>query len=124
MSKDKDREEFFLRNFNPEFVERAEMEMVNWNTKFPLDLFWRRKFNVPFGSKQHREITAIEQLHDYLEERMLKIADKAEARENEVIEYDEQGNAEVKVDERVEVATESDIDARWDELDEEIREDE
>lgn len=25
-----------------------------WNVKFPFDLTWRRKYNIPFGSKEHK----------------------------------------------------------------------
>lgn len=47
-------------------------DFVNsWNTKFPLDLWWRRKHNVAFMSEHHKSISFLDQLFEWEEERML-----------------------------------------------------
>lgn len=40
--------------------------MFNWNN-FPIDYWWRKKYNVPFGSKAHREMNFIDMLIEYQE---------------------------------------------------------
>lgn len=43
-----------------------------WLTRFPLDLWWRRKHGVSFGSPQHRATSFFDQLHEYREEVLLQ----------------------------------------------------
>lgn len=37
-----------------------------WN-QFFIDYWWRKKYNVPFGSKQHREMSFIDMAIEYKE---------------------------------------------------------
>lgn len=46
--------------------------ILDWNRKFPIDLWWRMKYNIPFGSPKHREISFIDQLIDYEESKLLQ----------------------------------------------------
>lgn len=41
--------------------------ILDWH-RFPLDYWWRRKHNVPFGSQQHRDMNFIDMLVEYREE--------------------------------------------------------
>ena len=41
---------------------------------FPLDYWWRKKYNVPFGSKQHREMSFIDMAIEWREENIVKNA--------------------------------------------------
>lgn len=41
--------------------------ILDWH-QFPLDYWWRRKHNVPFGSQQHRDMNFIDMLVEYREE--------------------------------------------------------
>jgi hypothetical protein len=34
--------------------------VIIWNNKYPLDLWWRKKYNIPFNSEQHRRISLID----------------------------------------------------------------
>lgn len=45
---------------------RISVFIIEW-TKFPIDLWWRKKYNVPFGSKAHREMNFIDMAIDYQE---------------------------------------------------------
>ena len=45
---------------------RVSAFIIEW-TKFPIDLWWRKKYNVPFGSKAHREMNFIDMAIDYQE---------------------------------------------------------
>jgi len=49
-----------LRRKASEFLEQ-------WHS-FPIDYWWRKKYNVPFGSVTHREMNFIDMLIDYQEE--------------------------------------------------------
>ena len=49
-----------------------EAEVLNWNNKFPVDAWWRRKHNVPFMSKAHREISFLDQLFEYYEDKLIE----------------------------------------------------
>lgn len=46
--------------------------MVVWNNRFPLDRWWRRKYNIPYLSGKHRESSFFWQYHEYYEEVIFK----------------------------------------------------
>ncbi len=43
--------------------------ILHWNARYPLDFWWRRKYNVPYGSEKHRAMTHFDMMFDYLETR-------------------------------------------------------
>lgn len=45
-----------------------EEYVYRWAVSFPLDRYWRKKHNVPFGSIQHRDVSFIDQLIEYQED--------------------------------------------------------
>lgn len=45
--------------------------ILEWHD-FPFDYWWRKKYNVPFGSKAHREMNFIDIYTEYQEEALLK----------------------------------------------------
>lgn len=48
-----------------------------WNLKYPYDRWWRKKYGVAFGSKQHREASFIEMVIEFKEDRFFqKLANK------------------------------------------------
>jgi len=51
-------------------------EVINflstWHNNFILDYWWRKKYNVPFGSEQHRNMNFIDMLIEYQEEIEIK----------------------------------------------------
>ena len=44
--------------------------IADWDNRFPLDRWWRCKYNVPYLSKEHRESTFFGQYFEYHEDRM------------------------------------------------------
>lgn len=40
----------------------------DWNTKYPYDRWWRKRYNVPFGSRSHREASFIDMVVEYIED--------------------------------------------------------
>ena len=47
--------------------QKADKFLESWHS-FPIDFWWRKKYNVPFGSKQHREMNFIDMLIEYQED--------------------------------------------------------
>jgi hypothetical protein len=45
-------------------------EIEKWNAKWKYDFWWRRKYNISFGSKQHREVSQIDISFEYFENRL------------------------------------------------------
>lgn len=52
--------------------------LIAWNNSFPLDLWFRQKYNIPFNSSKHREVNFIDVLLEYEEEKLIKEYGKAE----------------------------------------------
>lgn len=46
--------------------------VADWNNRFPLDRWWRKKYNVSFFSPQHRKSTFFGQYYEYHEDRMFE----------------------------------------------------
>ena len=66
-------------------MKRSELiqSVVSWNNRFPLDRWWRIKYNIPFMSPAHRESSFINQLIEFEEDKLfLQIHNK-----NNVEEY-------------------------------------
>lgn len=51
-------------------------EIILWNHKYPIDLFWRRKYKVAFGSKEHLDMTFLDMRIDFEEEIMIMDQDR------------------------------------------------
>lgn len=45
-------------------------EIEKWNGKWKYDFWFRRKYNIPFGSQQHREANQIDISFEYFENRL------------------------------------------------------
>lgn len=57
-----------------------------WNIKYPYDRWWRRKYNVPFGSEQHRNMRIIDMAVQYYEDIFFEKLNKKAQDEEEFIE--------------------------------------
>lgn len=49
------------------FRQSVEMFIFNWHS-FPIDYWWRRKYNVAFGSPAHRAMNFIDMAIEWIEE--------------------------------------------------------
>lgn len=47
---------------------RIRSKILEWNSKYPIDFIWRKKYGVAFGSQEHRQMSFIEMLFDIEEE--------------------------------------------------------
>lgn len=53
-------------------IKSVRQFVLQWNNSFPLDLWWRKKYNIPFNSKSHRQSNFIDQLIEFIEDKMLR----------------------------------------------------
>jgi hypothetical protein len=44
--------------------------IIDWNNNYPFDYFWRKKYNVAFGSQQHLDMCFIDMRIDLLEDKI------------------------------------------------------
>lgn len=93
---------------------RTDIFIFSWH-QFPIDYWWRKKYHVPFGSSQHREMNFIDMWIEYREEVMLN------KQISQSDQYDEEAEDEalgLKDDnKRVVKVTEKEIDEDFENLD-------
>lgn len=41
--------------------------IVEWDNMYPWDLWWRKKYNIPFGSEQHKQQCLVASAMEYIE---------------------------------------------------------
>lgn len=46
--------------------------VTRWNNLFPIDLWYRRRYNIPFNSEKHREVCQIDVYFEWIEYRLLE----------------------------------------------------
>ncbi|WP_291911016.1 hypothetical protein [Chitinophaga sp. CB10] len=55
-------------------LDNLKLYAVKWNSRFPLDKWYRKKYQVGFGTAAHRELCQINILIEFLEEEAFKEA--------------------------------------------------
>lgn len=78
--------------------------ILNWNSLFPFDRRWRKKYNIPFNSPQHRSSDPISIFFDLKEDEVVEdMKKKYFEKEVEREKYKKGGGMfkEVKVEESV-----------------------
>ena len=67
--------------------------ITSWNNSYPIDLWWRKKYNVSFNSEQHRKLNLIDAFIEYQEEKVIsEYMKKLEEDKKNVEEYKMTGN--------------------------------
>jgi hypothetical protein len=61
--------------------------IYEWNTNYPVDRWWRKKYNIAFNSPAHRVSNFIDQLIDYYEDNIFTGLLKKEKEEEDNIFY-------------------------------------
>lgn len=60
--------------------------IADWNNNFPMDKWWRIKYNVPFNSPMHREVSFLSQMFEYFEDRLYKQTTEAPKEDSSLFE--------------------------------------
>lgn len=62
--------------------------LVEWNSEYPFDFWWRSKYKVPFNSPSHRNISYQDMFFDFIENSFFeKVRKGVQNRESEELEY-------------------------------------
>lgn len=78
----------------PHIVEKVDFDIfiVEWNNKFPLDYWYRKKFKIPFNSLEHRSLSLLTIIYEYREDIVIqRQIDKQEQRKLRAENYLETG---------------------------------
>ena len=46
--------------------------LIEWNYKFPIDRWWRQKYSIPLFSPQHLEMSQIDIMMEYVEDKLFQ----------------------------------------------------
>lgn len=106
---EKQREMFPLKN-------RVSAFVIEW-TKFPIDLWWRKKYNIPFGSKAHREMNFIDMAIDYQETLFWNKAVNENPINKEFQEEEDFIDSQLRKDERIVNMSQEEIDEDYENID-------
>ena len=90
--------------------------VFDWHN-FPLDYWWRKKYNVPFGSQQHRDMNFIDMLIEYREEIVINEFKKEYRQKQEEQDNRDLGLAEENSNKKVIHLSQEQIDDDYDNLD-------
>lgn len=63
-------------------IDDVKSFMVQWNNKFPLDYWWRKKHSISFLSEEHKSASFISQLMEYEEEKLYLKQNKVSEEQN------------------------------------------
>jgi hypothetical protein len=93
-------------------AEHLEAQVLRWNARFPLDRWYRKKYNIPFGSEQHRKISQMDIYFDHLEDKMFEqYSEKAKV----AVEKEKEFEKGIWLAERA--MPEDELDVLWDKMD-------
>lgn len=102
-----------MLNKNQTLKKKVNNFIFEWH-RFSIDYWWRKKYNIPFGSAQHRDMNFIDMLIEYQEEFLInKILSEDE---DEEIENEELGLNDYDKKEIIKLSNEE-IDEDYDDLD-------
>lgn len=82
--------------------------IFNWH-EFPFDYWWRKRYNIPFGSPTHREMNFIDMYTEYQEELLLRSSD--------IIEQEEDIDLDINDGKEIVKLSKQEIDDDYDNLD-------
>lgn len=95
------------------FVNALDNFIYFWH-QFPIDYWWRKKYNISFNSPQHRQMSLIDIYFEYREEMLIKeyrkkAEEEQDAKENEML--------KINNDKEVVKMTKKEIEEDYDNLD-------
>jgi hypothetical protein len=66
---------------------RIRYDVISWNNRFPLDRWWRKKYNVSYLSTVHREFTFYGMYFEFYEEKMFEERQRELEKEDQEYKY-------------------------------------
>lgn len=98
---------------NETLKDKVRHFILQWHD-FSFDYWWRKKYNIPFGSKAHREMSFIDMFTEYQEEILLKELREEYLREQEA---EENKALNISSDKEVVKLSKKEIDEDYENLD-------
>lgn len=100
--------------FSAENNVSLKSRMFYWNNALPIDLWWRREHKIAWSSKEHRAISFLQQMWEWLESESIKVM--IEKRRNE---FSKTGDEEIDSigNDKIISMSQKDIDDEFDSLD-------
>jgi hypothetical protein len=101
------------------FREKIQDDILHRMRKHPVDLAWRKKYNIPYGSPQHLCMSRLDMFIDLEEDRLLKEM----LEENDTVREEEFGSVDESLynsgDEKKQILriSKKDVDTEYDNLD-------
>ena len=89
--------------------------IIDWDNKYPVDLWFRKKYNIPFGSEQHRNSSLIHMCMEFVEFVELQRSRIVETTEEE--EFFNEDVSETGKSTEIVKMTKKDIDDEFDDID-------
>lgn len=76
----------------PKVIKKTIIDFINvWNKNFPIDFWWRKKYDIAFGSPEHRQMSFFDMLIDFEEQKLISISNfKSPEKENKDFISDEE----------------------------------
>lgn len=68
----------------PNLKNEIRRNVVDWNNKFPIDYWWRKKNSISYGSPEHKRMNFLDMLFEYEEEKLMQELDEKNRPEEEV----------------------------------------
>lgn len=67
--------------------------IIKWNNLFPFDRYFRKKYNIAFGSPEHRALNQIDMYIDIMEDKFFnKYFKEIEEKQKDRKDYEKTGN--------------------------------
>ena len=63
-------------------IDSIKINVIDWNNKYPIDRWYRKKYNIPFGSESHRNSNFFDMVFEFEEDKLFKKSQKEEPNED------------------------------------------
>jgi hypothetical protein len=60
-----------IKEIKPNFKESVKRFILDWDMRYPIDFWWRKRCGITFGSKLHREANFFDMALEFVEFELL-----------------------------------------------------
>jgi len=99
-----------------EATRKIQLEIIRRAVTHPIDFLWREHFNIPYGSKEHLEVSFIDQQKWFEESRLFELIREEKNISKGIDKYMGENNLKTKEDGELHLS-ESKIDEKFENLD-------
>lgn len=96
------------------YLDKIRVHILDWNIDYPVDAWWRARYNIPYGSPSHLDMDMIDMRIAYEEEILaIRINKELERRAEEA----ENKMVGISSDKRIVEMSKDEIDKEFEDLD-------